>query len=218
VPLRPGHPVLGPPGATVTGIDLSEEGIRLARSLSAELKIPAEFIRSDLYDLPKVLDRRFDIVFTSYGVLIWLRDIGRWARTIARFLKPGGTFYIVEFHPVTLIFDNTEEATDLRVGFPYFHRPEPIRYTGQGSYAAPDAPYLSVTYEWVHSLGDIVTALIDAGFRIEFLHEFPYTICRHFPFLEKGADGLWRLPGREDSLPLLFSLRAKSAGEREPFL
>jgi ubiquinone/menaquinone biosynthesis C-methylase UbiE len=195
-------------GAKVTGADLSDEAIRLGRSLSSELGIPAEFVCSDLYDLPRVLDRQFDIVFTSYGVLPWLPDIRRWGETIARFLKPGGTFYIAEFHPITLIFDNTEAATDFRIAFPYFHRPEPIRYTGQGSYAAPDAPYHSVTYEWTHSLADVVNALIDAGLTIEYLHEFPYSIYRSFPFLEKGKDGLWRVPAQEDVLPLLFSIKA----------
>jgi ubiquinone/menaquinone biosynthesis C-methylase UbiE len=196
-------------GAQVTGVDLSDEAIHLARSLSSELGIPGEFLCSDLYELPRVLERKFDIVFTSYGVLVWLRDILAWGEIIARFLKPGGTFYIAEFHPATMMFDNAEEATDFRVAFPYFHRAEPIRWAGQGSYAAPDAPYHSVTYEWTHTLADVVSALIAAGLRIEHLHEFPYSICRSFPFLERDAHGLWRAPGREDSVPLLFSIKAR---------
>lgn len=78
-------------GVRVTGVDLSDDAIRLARSLSSELGIPADFIRSDLGDLHLVLDEKFDIVFTSYGVLPWLPDIRAWGETVARFLVPGGS-------------------------------------------------------------------------------------------------------------------------------
>ena len=86
-------------GAKATGVDFSDAAIDLARSLNDELELNTRFIRSDVYDLPDVLDEEFDIVFTSYGVLVWLPDLDRWASTIQRLLRPGGTFYIVEFHP-----------------------------------------------------------------------------------------------------------------------
>ena len=86
-------------GAQATGVDFSDEAIELARALNAEVGTDARFIRSDVYDLTNVLDEEFDIVFTSYGVLVWLPDLDRWADVIRRCLKPGGTFYIVEFHP-----------------------------------------------------------------------------------------------------------------------
>src|SRR5437763_6069989 len=86
-------------GATVTGVDFSERAIELARSLSKDLDIPARFVLSDLYGLPDALHDTFDVVFTSYGVLNWLPDIPRWGQVAAHFLKPGGTFYVVEGHP-----------------------------------------------------------------------------------------------------------------------
>ena len=64
-------------GARVTGVDFSDEAISLTRSLSRELAIEAELVQSNVYDLPDVLDRRYDIVFTSYGALPWLPDISR---------------------------------------------------------------------------------------------------------------------------------------------
>src|SRR5919206_2445351 len=88
-------------GAEVTGVDFSTEAIRLARALNEELHIPARFIQSNIYALPDVLDERFDIVFTSYGVLAWLPDLDAWGEIVARYLKPGGFFYIVENHPLT---------------------------------------------------------------------------------------------------------------------
>ena len=193
-------------GAEVTGVDFSERAIELARSLSSELDIPARFVRSDVYDLPRVLDERYDIVFTSGGVLYWLPDLERWGRVISGFLRPGGTFYIVEIHPFTQVFEN-EGVTDLRVEYPYFQGPEPLRFETRGSYAVPDHEFRSVEYGWTHPIGEVVTSLIDAGLRIEYLHEFPYTAWRMFPFMVQDGEGRWRLE-RGDLIPLLFSLRA----------
>ena len=47
---------------------------------------------------------RFDIVFTSYGVLHGLPGLQRWGEVIAHYLKPGGIFYIVEDHPFFRVF------------------------------------------------------------------------------------------------------------------
>jgi 2-polyprenyl-3-methyl-5-hydroxy-6-metoxy-1,4-benzoquinol methylase len=91
-------------GAAVTGIDLSDDAIRLARSLSEEIAVPATFVQSNLYDLPAVLEGQYDIVYMSWGVLCWLPDLTRWAEIIARYLKPGGFFYIAEAHPFLNVF------------------------------------------------------------------------------------------------------------------
>jgi len=91
-------------GARVTGADFSDRAIELGRSLAAELRLDATFVRSDLYDLPSVLDGQFDVVYTSRGVLGWLPDLGRWAGVVAHFLRPGGVFYMTEIHPVAQAF------------------------------------------------------------------------------------------------------------------
>ena len=193
--------------AQVTGADFSDQAIALAQSLSQELEIKANFVCSNLYDLPDVLSSEFDIVYTSYGVLCWLSDLGRWGKIIAHFLKPGGVFYIAEFHPFANVFED-ESATDLQVAYSYFGSAEPFQWESDGSYADLSAPVQHrVTYEWFHSLGDILNALISAGLRIEFLHEFPVCAYRSFPFMEQGTDGWWRLKGG-DTIPLMFSLKA----------
>ena len=196
-------------GARVTGVDSSEEGIALARLLSDELGIEATFICSDIYDLPNVLSVQYDIVYTSYGVLSWLPDLTAWADVIAHFLKPGGTFYIVEIHPFAYVFSDEEDAEGLEVHYPYFHDPEPLRFEEGGSYAARDAEVThNVTYEWTHSVSDIVNSLISAGLRIEFLHEFPFACYKMYPFLEEDEVGQWWLTENDGSIPMTFSLKA----------
>ncbi len=127
-------------GATVTGVDFSGRAIALARRLAAQSGLPATFVESDLYELPAVLDGRFDIVFTSWGVLCWLPDLARWARLIADYLAPGGIFYIAEFHP--FLFALADDSEEPRLGARLLlSRAEPHAWQndGRGSYADPSA-------------------------------------------------------------------------------
>jgi len=191
-------------GAKVTGIDFSKDAIDLAKSLSSELDIPAEFVNCDIYKLTEVIDRKFDVVFTSYGVLYWLCDLNKWGEIVAHFLKPGGLFYIVEFHPFVTMFDETGEKFE----FPYFHTGEAIKWEVEGSYANPEEEFKHDSYEWAYGLGDVVSALIRAGLRIEFLHEFPYSNCSCRPYTKEISPGKYVHPRIKHELPYMFSIRA----------
>src|SRR5829696_10057449 len=95
-------------GAAVTGVDISEEAISSARRLSAEAGISAGFERSDVYDWLEEAarrGRRFDAVFSSYGIVCWLPDLEAWAEGVAAVLKSGGRFVLVDFHPAAKMFD-----------------------------------------------------------------------------------------------------------------
>ena len=192
-------------GARVTGVDFSDAAIGLARQLNEELRLGVRFINSNIYDLPDVLEEQFDIVFTSYGVLTWLPDIARWAEVVSNCLKPAGVFYIVEFHPFAAVFE-TSELGDMVPTYKYFHH-ELFFEGGEPSYAGKEV-IETPTYEWQHSLGDIVCALIDAGLKIEFLHEFPFACYQAYTAMERGDDGWWRLTKQNDSYPQMFSIRA----------
>jgi SAM-dependent methyltransferase len=196
-------------GATVTGADFSDRAVALARALSADLGIPATFVCANLYDLPTVLEEKFDIVFTGGGALLWLPDLPAWGRVVAHFLKPGGTFYVRDIHPVSWMFEDGPDVGDLQLTYSYFQTGEPLRFDVHGSYAEPEADYHSVEYSWNHSLSATINALLDAGLRLEFLHEFPYT-DHHTQFrdMEQDADGWWRLSGPAAYIPLMFSLKA----------
>jgi SAM-dependent methyltransferase len=196
-------------GAVVTGVDFSPKAITLAKSLSEELGIPAQFYCTDIYKLPSVLSGEFDIVFTSYGVLHGLPDLKQWGEIIAHYLKPGGIFYIVEDHPFFRVF-RAKLGGEFKAERSYFFQEEPQRIEATGSYATDDKGTSGVSYVWDHSLGEVINVLVQAGLQIEFLHEFPYAARAKFPFMEQGEDGWWRLPpGKHGTIPFLFSLQAR---------
>lgn len=195
-------------GASVTGVDLSEQAIALAQSLSRELGLEARFLCANVYDLPAVLADQFDMVYTGVGAICWLPDITRWAEIVAHFLKPGGTFYIRDAHPVLQACESTPATQEWKLIYPYFQGPEPLKFAGDGDYADPEARVSSASYEWIHPLGSIVTALIQAGLTLEFLHEFPVCEWQALPFLQRGADGIWRIPPEHVPIPLTFSIKA----------
>ena len=199
-------------GAIVTGVDFSPKAIALARRLAAEAGIDARFVESNVYDLPAALSGRFDIVFTSYGVLCWLPDLKRWGEIVARYLEPGGIFYIAEAHPFIRVFpmadDITDGSTELRPYFSYFHDPAGTTWPAPADYADEAARFTTPEHVWQHSMGDIVNALANAGLRIDFLHEFSHCTWKVIAFTEPVEPGGWGLGPRFPKLPLMFSLRA----------
>jgi SAM-dependent methyltransferase len=197
----------------VTGVDFSPASIRLARELAADIGIAdARFVESNIYQLPVRLGDEYDIVYTSRGVLGWLPDIRGWARVVARFVKPGGRFYIMEIHPILQVFENEGVSPrELRLQYPYWEHGDPLIFDVHGSYADPNADLGGEHKEhgWDHGLGEIVTALIDAGLRIDRLEEFPF-LEWDADFLVESEPGSSRfiLPEGPGELPLMFSLLA----------
>ncbi len=193
-------------GARVTGVDLSPRAIERARGLASRAGLAATFHARDVLELD--LGRRFDVVFTSYGVLDWLRDLNRWAAVVAAHLEPGGLFYMVEFHPVLGLLDDGGRSLEGS----YFPAAEPIRYKEKGTYADPDAAVDGTSYTWPHSLSEILSALLNAGLRIESFREFDFSPYDCFPFTREVAPGRSVIPGLEGKVPLCFSVRARAAG------
>jgi len=197
-------------GAKVTGADFSPKAIRIARSIAEELSIDARFIESEVHRLPENLDDSFDIVYTSAGVLCWLKDLKGWGKVAAHFVKPGGFFYIREFHPFAHVFDDESEPTEKpRLRYPYFPHEKPMRFDDPGSYASKNDPTVYTSYEWSHPMSEIVNSLTNAGLTIESLNEFNFNTYNSHPWLKQSEDGFWRYPDMEGGMPLMFSIRAR---------
>lgn len=222
-------------GAEATGVDFSENAIDAARALSRETGVKANFVCCDVLELAEHMPREdgnagaeggFDVVFTSYGVLDYLPDINRWARVVAHFLKPGGFFYMAEIHPFALVFDHGPRVPHLELKHPYSFAGgidehvagnaarKPVKWdaTDEPTYTGGEERFENNTaYSWNHGVGEVLTALINAGLKIEFVREWPYGCYEIFPFMHKDPQGYFRLNEHAKSVPLLYSVKASKA-------
>ena len=190
-------------GAKCTGIDLSDEGIKLAQNLNDELKLDAKFICCNVLDTSKYVKDTFDIVFTSYGVIGWLPDLKPWGKMIAERLKKGGTFFMAEFHPIVWMFDYLDDKPIMKYGY---MQDEVIYEEYEGTYADETSKMLSKEYGWNHGLSEVVNSLIEAGLHIEYLKEFDESPYDVLPNLVKTDSEMFTT---EDKLyPLIFTLKA----------
>jgi SAM-dependent methyltransferase len=199
-------------GAEVTGVDISDEAVSFATTLSTESGIPATFTRSDLFDWFEQADPdQFDIAFCSYGTVSWLSDLVPWGAGIAKVLRPGGRFVIVDFHPVWGMLDQ-----DWQVHNDYWMTGTGhVTWTdGVGDYVAeageglvpwgyqegmaqvPD-PKPAHGFSW--GMSEIISALLAAGLRLDVFREYPWS--NGFAY----GRGLRQLSGRRflppDELP-----------------
>ncbi len=208
--------ILAQRGARVTGLDFSPEAIAAARGLAGDLALGARFVEGDLYDAPALIEGRFDLVYVTWGTICWLPDLAGWARVAAHFLRPGGRLYFCDAHPAARVFDDSAEAASLPAGtlrlrYPYFHAAEPVENTVTQDYADPTAEIRNQhSYEWEHSVSDIVNAVIGAGLRLDWLHEHDEIAWKLLPVLVPGDRGQYRWPGGFPvTLPLSLSLSAR---------
>ena len=198
-------------GAKCTGIDLSNEAIKLAKEINDEIRLNAEFICCNLYDLhPQYLnppmkgcEEAFDIVFTSYGTVGWLPDLTKWAEVIAYYLKPGGLFYIADFHPVIWMFD--DDFTRIQY---YYDNRELIVTENYGTYTDRKADIKGKEYSWNHSISEILNALIKEGLEIQQFNEFNYSPYANFANSVEVDQGKWQIKGMEGKLPVVYSIKA----------
>ena len=192
-------------GAKATGVDFSDTAIELAREIAKKTDVDTEFVCSNIYDLPENHEGEYDIVFTSYGVLCWLNNIDRWGEIIAHYLKPGGRFLIVESHPFMWVFDDNSE--ELGVKYSYWHQDDPLSWEDEGTYADAEAKITNKkSYEWQHTVSDVLNALIKVGLTIDEVDEFPELVWAYTPASKKGDDEWFRIPG--DPLPQCWSVLA----------
>jgi SAM-dependent methyltransferase len=191
-------------GANVTGIDLSDRSIQLANELAEKTKLKADFICCNIYDLPQHLNKQFDIVFTSYGTIGWLPDLEKWAALISNYLKPGGEFIFVEFHPVVWMFDDDFE----KIGYNYFNT-GPIIETYNGTYADKSADISQEYVMWNHGLGEVINSIVSNQMQIVSMEEFNYSPYDCFRHTIEISPGKFRINKLEDKIPMVYALRAR---------
>ena len=200
-------------GARMVGLDFSAAAIEQARSFAKRISADVEFVEANVYDAVTVLgDERFDLVYVSVGALCWLPDVQRWARVVSALLKPGGRLFMRECHPVLWSLADARADQILAIEYPYFERPEPTVFTEGGTYVETDTTFsATVTHEWNHGLGEIVSALFAADMRLTALVEHETAPWNALPGMTEETDGEWRLSDRPYRLPQTFTLQAAKA-------
>ncbi|HUZ68429.1 MAG TPA: class I SAM-dependent methyltransferase [Candidatus Saccharimonadales bacterium] len=196
-------------GANMTGLDFSPESLHQARRLTELTSTFVRFVEADVYSALTVLERgSFDLVYTGIGALCWLPDIARWAQTVAGLLHPGGRLFIRDLHPML----GTLVACDgvIAVEDPYFERPQPMVFDEGGTYVETDHVFTAtVTHQWSHSLGETITALLDAGMQLTSLVEHDSVPWRALKdVMAVDEHGEWRLTDRASRLAASFTLQA----------
>jgi SAM-dependent methyltransferase len=201
-------------GARMTGLDFSRPALEQGRRLAAAVGLEVEFVESDLYGAPEALGReRFDFVYTGIGALCWLPDIRRWADVVASVLRLGGRLFMREGHPMLWSLADPRPDGLLVVEYPYFEQKMPTVWDEGGTYVETDQVFThNVTHEWNHGLGEIVTALWDAGLQVSALEEHDSVPWDAMPGqMTPIGGGEFRLSERPERLPHSYTLQAHRA-------
>lgn len=190
-------------GAKVMGVDLADKAIDNARQIAKELGCDTQFICCDIYELKQHLDKKFDIVFTSYGAIGWLPDLNRWAALVEHFLNPGGKLVFAEFHPVVWMFDDDFE----KIGYNYFNTGAIVE-SESGSYADREAPIEQAYVMWNHSLGEVIGSLLKQGLSLESFQEYDYSPYKCFKHTNEFQSGRYRIKHLDNKIPMVYALSA----------
>lgn len=199
-------------GARMSGLDFSGAALSEARRLNDRTGAGVDFVESDVYDAVRAVGgRRFDLVFTGIGALCWLPDIRSWAGVVADLLRPGGRLFLREAHPVLWTIDEARSDDLLVLTHAYFEQPEPSVDVNDGTYVQTTASFVHDTsYVFNHGLGEIVSAVLDAGLELTMLVEHDTAPWAALParMMGKAPNGEWRLTDRPWRLPHTYTLQA----------
>jgi len=190
-------------GANVTGVDLSDKAIAQAEKLASKCGVEATFICSDVYDVPQHLDKQYDIVFSSYGTIVWLPDMEKWAGIVAKCLKPGGKFIFVEFHPVVEMLDDDFQ----HIQYSYFNTGAIVE-TVKGTYADRDADFEHQSVSWNHSMSEVIQSLIRQNLEITSIAEFDYSPYDCFKHTIEVEPKKYQIEHLGNKIPMVYAISA----------
>lgn len=188
-------------GATVVGIDISDEAIAKAKALTSELNMKADFVCCNVLETRNFVSDEFDIVFTSYGTVTWLPDLTPWAEVVNKSLKSGGKFVIVEFHPMMWSLDDNFE----KLGYDYFNRGANHEVEG-GTYADDFGELRVDSYWWNHPISEVISSLRKQGLSLESMDEYDYSAYDCLPNMKSVGHRRFHLNKLGSTIPYMYSM------------
>ena len=188
----------------VVGVDISEEMLAIAKVKSDTLGANAEWIRSDILSLPETLNDAADLVYTGKGAINWIMDLKKWARVVARILKPGGHLFLFEGHPITYLFDTrtptlciAPEFKGYFAGTVYANQGWTEEYVGSLGLSPADH---HTKHERAGPVSEVISELLDTGLVLAGFREYADPYWAEFP----------HMPAEERSkLPNTYSVTLK---------
>lgn len=191
--------------ASVVGVDISPEMIRQANAKASELGITAaEFRASDVLELPRDLSGTADLVYTGRGSLPWVLDIDRWGASVMQLLRPGGSAFIFEGHPLDALWDREAERPALRPHASYFEQ-TPVEVPGfPASVVEREMGTVRprmVERQW--RPGQVIGSLLSQGMVLREYAEHPQLFWDQFPRWPEDLKG---------RLPHSYSILAQKSG------
>jgi len=203
-------------GAQMTGLDFSSAALTEARRIAESAGADVDFVHAEVSDAVSALgENGFDFVYTGIGALCWLPDIRLWAQTVSDLLRPGGRLFIREGHPMLWSLHDGRDDQLLVVEYPYFETTAPLDLDEEGTYVETDTVFVhNTTHTWNHGLGEIITALLDAGMSITALDEHRSVPWEALPGnMICDERGEWRMRTRPERLPLTYTLQARKSAQ-----
>jgi ubiquinone/menaquinone biosynthesis C-methylase UbiE len=144
----------------VVGVDYSSVAAGAAQRRARDVGVDCRYVVAEVPGVP-IRDASADLVYTGKGALIWMRSIDAWASDVARVLRPGGHLFVYEAHPAVPLWTwDTDEA-----------RIRPDRSYFAESHINDTFP-ANGAQEWQWTLGQIVTAITNAGLHVRVLEEY----------------------------------------------
>ncbi|HTZ42250.1 MAG TPA: methyltransferase domain-containing protein, partial [Jatrophihabitans sp.] len=198
-------------GARMSGLDFSDRSLAEARALAARTGAEIDFVEADAYQAVERFGAgTFDLLYTGVGALCWLPDIARWGRLVAELLAPGGRLFLREGHPALWTIDERRDDRLLAATYPYFETPEPLIWDEDGTYVETEVEFRNTrTASWSHGIGELLTAVLDAGLRITQFVEHRSVPWEALPgAMVRDEHGEWSLAEGRDRLPLSYTLQA----------
>jgi SAM-dependent methyltransferase len=194
-------------GAKCVGFDFSGAAISEARRLSAESRINVEFVESNVLDIPQKFYNKFDLIYISKGVLVWIPEVKQLIKSVSKLLHKGGKLFLYDQHPFTHILASDQDG-DLVVKFDYF-KESPNEYKGLDYLGGTEYDALP-NYQFMVRLSDVLNGISESGMKLELFKEYDHSMFQQFLGMVKCEDGLFRFPKEsgKTNIPLMMALMA----------
>lgn len=175
--------------ARCVGFDGAEGFVAQARELATAAGIDCGFVATDLYDIEATYDACFDVVTVTIGVLGWMPDLDGFFAVAARLLRPGGTLFIYEQHPILEMIEPGGPDAPVQWNYSYFKRDpfvdeDGLDYYEGGTYESKPL------YSFPQKMSDVIMAGVANDLVIEHFEELPTHISGTWHNVERQGPRL----------------------------